>query len=418
AAGRLRRAPGWFNDPMSLPTGPSRPSGPATTDRPRQLTMAGWFVVAGSVLVVLSSFTGLSQLYSLDNQERLQRVLSEGAGPGLGISVDQALTVMRVGLLLSGAMGAAAAVAGFFVLRRHRGARLLLAVLALPLLVTTLVSGGLTGALVVAATATMWSGPARDWFAGRPVRQPGARPPAARRPDPHLPGQQHPTQYPTQPPVQPSAQDPDQAPSQAATSPGQRGPVDPPTLSDQTRATQGFGQQRTIADPAFPSRQAYPGPQHPSQGAGVREAVPAGVRLACLATWVFAGLAALAHVAFMVFLVANPSAPVDYLVAQPSWQQFSVPRETVLPAMWVYAVGMVGWCLAACVLAFFTWRRHDWARWLLATSASLAFLIALTAFPIGMLHQLACALTVGGLFNATSREWFARQPPRGRPPRP
>ena len=381
---------------MSSPTGPTRPNGPttpSTANRPRQLTMAGWFVVVGSVLVVVSSYTGLTQLYSLDNQERVRRVLSEGAGPGLGLSVDQALSVMRVGLVLSGAMGAAAAVAGFYVLRRHRGARVLLAVLALPLLVTTLLTGGLTGALVVAATATMWSGPARDWYAGRPVRQPAVRPTAVRRPDPHLPGQ--PGQQQPTPPAGPPDQDVTPPPA------GQGAPAGPPTLSDQPRATQGFGQQRP-----------YPGPWHPTQGAALAEGVPSGVRLACLATWVFAGVAALAHVAFMVFLVANPDAPVDYLVSQPSWQQFSVPRETVLPAMWVYAVGMVGWSLAACGLAFFTWRRHDWARWLLATSATVAFLVALTAFPVGMLHQLACAFTVGGLFNATSREWFARQPPR------
>lgn len=388
---------------MSSPTGPTRPSGPttpSTADRPRQLTMAGWFVVVGSVLVVVSSWTGLTQLYSLDNQERVRRVLSDGAGPGLGLSLDQALSAMRIGLVLSGAMGAAAAVAGFFVLRRHRGARILLAVLALPLLVTTLFTGGLTGALVVAATATMWTGPARDWYAGRPVREPAVRQAGVRRPDPHRPGQQ--------PPLPPQVPDADPNPPPA----GQGPPAGPPTVSDQPRATHGFGQQPPAPDPAFPSRQAYPGPWRPAQVAVHDEGVPSGVRLACLATWVFAGVAALAHVAFMVFLVANPSAPVDYLVSQPSWQQFQVPRETVLPAMWVYAVGMVGWSLAACGLAFFTWRRHDWARWLLATSASVAFLVALTAFPIGMLHQLACAFTVGGLFNATSRAWFARQPPR------
>ncbi|MCW2867115.1 MAG: hypothetical protein JWR20_1303 [Marmoricola sp.] len=192
-----------------------------------------------------------------------------------------------------------------------------------------------------------------------------------------------------------------------------------PDQPGQTGQTGGLGQPGGpgtpgpwAPDPAFPSRQAYPGAQAPGQGAGVSDAVPTGVRLACLATWVFSGVAALAHVAFMVLLVADPSAPVDYVVSQPSWQQFQVPREALLPAMWVYAVGMVAWSLAACGLAYFTWRRHDWARWLLATSAVLAFVIALTAFPVGMLHQLACALTVGGLFNAASRAWFERLPPR------
>jgi hypothetical protein len=59
------------------------------------------------------------------------------------------------------------------------------------------------------------------------------------------------------------------------------------------------------------------------------------------------------------------------------------------------------------VLALFTWRRHNWARYLLAGSAGAALVAALFAFPVGFLHQLACALTIVGLFSARSREWFS-----------
>ena len=53
----------------------------------------------------------------------------------------------------------------------NRGARLALSILAVPILLTAPLTGGLTGALVVVATLMLWSGPARDWFAGRPVRE-------------------------------------------------------------------------------------------------------------------------------------------------------------------------------------------------------------------------------------------------------
>ncbi len=385
--------------------------------------MAGWFVVVGSLLVVASAYSGMIDLYSLQNRERVQEVLAEGAGPGLGISVDQALSLMRVGLMLSGALAAAAAVAGFFVLRRHRGARTLLAVLALPLLVTTLLTGGLTGALVVAAIATLWSGPARDWYAGRPVRQPAGRGGSAEgssRPV-HPAFRQGPPDASTSAPV---------APRPPAGSSG--APAGPPTVSDQPPPTQGFGQApgSPEAEGRGPSQQPVPpwgpppqapwGPQQgswaaPDQRVAEEVGVPPGVKLACLLTWVFSGLVVLAHLGFAAVLVADPDGLVDYLVKQPAWEQFDVPRDVLLPAMWVYAVGMVLWSLAACGLAFFAWRRHDWARWLLAVSAGVAFLVGLTAFPAGVLHQLACAAALGGLFNVRSRAWFARRPPQ--PPR-
>ncbi|MEO7351481.1 MAG: hypothetical protein ABIR34_02940, partial [Marmoricola sp.] len=69
-----------------------------------------------------------------------------------------------------------------------------------------------------------------------------------------------------------------------------------------------------------------------------------------------------------------------------------------------------GWAGGACVLAWFTWRRHNWARWLLAVSAGATLVAALFAFPIGLLHQAAAALTLAGLFSAAARSWFAPQP--------
>ena len=41
----------------------------------------------------------------------------------------------------------------------------------MPILLTAPLTGGITGALVVVAILMLWSGPARDWFAGRPVRE-------------------------------------------------------------------------------------------------------------------------------------------------------------------------------------------------------------------------------------------------------
>ena len=93
----------------------------------------------------------------------------------------------------------------------------------------------------------------------------------------------------------------------------------------------------------------------------------------------------------------------------PEWQRANLQPDMLVPVLWLGCLMFLGWSLGACVLAWFTWRRHNWARWLLAASAAAALVAALFAFPVGMLHQVAAALTIAGLFAPTSRAWFAEQ---------
>ena len=50
--------------------------------------------------------------------------LSTPTGEGLGLSVAEALSGLRVALMVSGVCAAASTVLGVFVLQRHRGARI------------------------------------------------------------------------------------------------------------------------------------------------------------------------------------------------------------------------------------------------------------------------------------------------------
>ena len=144
--------------------------------RPRQLTLAGWFVVAGSVMLVITVYSAIASLNSVETRDRVTDWLSTPTGQDLGLSVADALSGLRVALMVTGLCAAASAVLGFFVLQRHRGARIALSVIVVPILLANLMTapltGGLLGALIAAATVILWTGPARDWFAGRPVRQP------------------------------------------------------------------------------------------------------------------------------------------------------------------------------------------------------------------------------------------------------
>ncbi len=152
-------------------------------------------------------------------------------------------------------------------------------------------------------------------------------------------------------------------------------------------------------------------------------AVPVPVKIACVLTWVFSGLVALTYAGVLVALIAAKDQIVDYVVDSPEWKQANLPQDLLVPALWLAVLLFLGWALGACVLAWFTWRRHNWARWLLATSAAAAFVVGFLAFPAGLLHSLAAVLTIVGLFLSNSRAWFEQGtrntwqgPPSGPPP--
>ena len=91
--------------------------------------------------------------------------------------------------------------------------------------------------------------------------------------------------------------------------------------------------------------------------------------------------------------------------------------------LWLGSLLFLGWSVGAIVLAWFTWRRHNWARYLLAASAGAALLAGVFAFPFSLLHLAACAVTIAALFTAPTRAWFAgpttgQWPPQGPPPPP
>jgi hypothetical protein len=144
------------------------------------------------------------------------------------------------------------------------------------------------------------------------------------------------------------------------------------------------------------------------------------VKIACLLTWIFSGVVALMYAVILAVLIADSDRLVDYVVASPEWERANLDADLLLPVLWMGCLMFLGWALGACLLAWFTWRRHGWARWLLAASAATAAVAGLFAFPVGLLHQIAAILTIVGLFSAAARTWFAPQHTGGQhyPPGP
>ena len=125
--------------------------------------MAAGLVIGGSVGIVLTVAGQLSGLHSLETQEHVSAILS-GAGHGLGIDLETALGWMRVILMVVAGCATAAAVLGFQVLRRSRGARSSLTLLAMPIFLGGLVTGGFLTSLVAASIALLWVGPSAQWL--------------------------------------------------------------------------------------------------------------------------------------------------------------------------------------------------------------------------------------------------------------
>jgi hypothetical protein len=171
--------------------------------RPPQVAIAGWLVVAGSVVVVLMAFSRVADLRSLETKEAIEAYLSSSPGDSLGLTVSGVQTILRIASMVAAACAATTAILGWQVLQRSRGARLALSLLAGPLFVTGFVGGGFASAVVTAAIVMLWFQPARDWFDGitraapeRPAPLPSVpRAPAAQSPLLDLPPPSGPPLY-------------------------------------------------------------------------------------------------------------------------------------------------------------------------------------------------------------------------------
>lgn len=372
----------------------------ALPPRPRQLMLAAGIVIGGSLLHVASVFDALGSLQSVDVRKQLQEVVSSGAGRDLGVTLDQVTAGVRAGLNVAGVCAAVAFVLGIFVLQRHRGARVGLSVLAVPLLVTAPLAGGFLGALVAVASLMLWAGPAGDWYAGRPIRETG-RPRKDREDRPDRSGMNE--RSTTQPnPVSPPASSPTgglstRAPSAAPDATHDFGAPDPEP------ADAAAGQLAAADVPV-----AAP-PATSPEGVTTVGPPPPPVRLACLVAGVFSGIVALLYLAAVVALLVDREAIVDRVVDAPAWKDSGLEPDLLVPLLWFGVLLFLAWSLGAVALAWLTYRHHDWARYLLAVSAGLTLVMGVVAFPLGVVHQVACVVTMIALFNPRSRAWFRRR---------
>lgn len=321
-------------------------------ERPRQVTLAGWLIVVGSVLTVLSAFERMSGLHSLETQEAISDFLSQPPGDGLGLSVDGVQSLLRVLALVAGATAAAAAILGFQVLSRSRSARVALTVLALPLFVGGMAVFGFLAALVVIAVVMLWLQPAKDWFNGvtpaRPADRSAAAPAA---------------------PVRPA------------------GPAG-------------------VRPPAAP---AAPAARPPA-------ARPSSVTAACIVTWVACGLVLGVLGMTLLVLLAAPDLVFDEVRRQdPGFGRDGLSEAEVRQAAFVGGAVAGTWCLAAIGFAVATFNGYRWG-WVALVISTVAAGAASALLMLGSLVMVvpmaAAAVTMGLLLRPESRAWCRRTPRR------
>lgn len=374
-------------------------SSPEGSARPSQVTAAGWGIAIAALLLVVSVYDAMANLQSVDMREEITRAVTTGSVKDLGLSVDDAIAIMRWCLFVSGFAAVAAGILGVFVLQRNKGARIGLTVAAVPIVLTAPIAGSFLGMFIAAGTTILWTRPARDWFAGRQVSTPVRREPSSAPPQefPRFPQNAAPPAAPWVPPAPP-------APPTADV------PVVSPASGAQPPPTVGWGQVPPVGPPVpppGPNPYGYYPPAPRQAGPRMPSARPLEVRIACIVTWVFTALTSLAYVVVLAVIAVDSQGFLDLVKDSPGWDD-SFDEDVLVTAVTVGSIVFLFWCVAAAVLAVFVWRRARWAWVLLLISASVAALVSIVAFPFSLPHMTAIAVTLGTLLHPRSRAWFRR----------
>jgi hypothetical protein len=334
--------------------------------RPRQATVAGVMAAVGCGLLVLVLFDQMSRVRSLETRESLSRALSQPPWAGSGIGVAQALDVLHGVLLLSGALAAAGCVLGVYALRRHRGARVGLTVVAVLLMFSAVFVAGFLPVLVAIGAGMLWGRDSRAWFDGR-VLEP--RPQA--------------------PPV-PAPASPDEMASWPAPAPHDRHDPSPSPWSSAVPAT---------------------------------EAHRPGVVTAALAvTWSSCALVAIGLVLVMVRGLVDKDGVYREVTRSDAASGLADSPNAVLEVLLIACVVLLLWCLSVAALAVPAAQRVGWARLALVGNAGLVGLLSLpvlVAVPVvGLLLLAASVSVVVLLLLPPANAWYARRPtrPRTKPP--
>jgi len=417
--------------------------------RPSQVTMAGWIAFTSSVLLVLTLFDTMGRLRTVQFRDEIDEFLSTPPGSGLGLEIPQVVEILHWLMLFSGAAAAAATVLAIFVLQRNNGARIGFTVAAIAIMLTAPVSGGFLPVFIAFAAIMLWTKPARAWFNGEPVPtsggsdrsspfsaakhstrtrgttvtsedhpshdQPDAPPPSGEAPSwPRMPGDT--SGRPVPPPTQGFGSPGSEQPAPGQQGPGQQGGPAypqggyPPPPYAQPGPYGGppppYGYPQQYGQPSPYGQQYYGGKQQPTDP----NARPTTVTVAAWITWALSGLTLLAFLLVGLVMVAARDQFISQLERDESFRQLDLPTDQVVAALWLAGAIVLFWTVAAMVLAWFAYRRANWARITLVVSSAMSLLFSLAAFPVGLFHTLGAGAVIALLFLGGANDWYSGRP--------
>ncbi|MFC5727330.1 MULTISPECIES: hypothetical protein [Nocardioides] len=351
-----------------------------TQPRPGQATLAGALIIGGSIVVLLAAWQRISTLHTIESQESLRQALSRPPLDSLGLSLEALEVTVRVLCLIAAGAATAAAILGFQVFKRSTSARIGLSVLAPLLLVGGFATEGFFAPMVVAGITLLWLQPTRDWYAGRPWLQRYEERRAERLAAIRSPARTGQDSV--------GAPTPPAAPPVAPTEPGLQGVL---------------GAEDTI----------LPDASHGQHQPGVVRRRPPALVWACALTWVTSGLVA----AGLVVSALAMTLQRDESMAEIRKQQgealdtYGLTEAQLLAGVYVVLGALVLWALAAIVVAYLTFRGHNWARITLAVSSAVAgaTCLALALGNPGLIVLVVVLATCTWLLlRADVTAWFQR----------
>jgi hypothetical protein len=366
--------------------------------RPRRVTVAAVMAAAACALLVVSLFDSMARVRSAETRNEISEFLRQPPGAGLELGVDSVVDVLRGVVLLSGALAAAGTVLAIYTLRRHRGARIGLTVIAVLLLFSATFVAGVLPVVVAVAATMLWSREARDWFDGTV-----GRPAQAAVGDGGSPGQW--------PPPQSTPSDPSR--SVQAPSPPSQSPPSAPSGPAPTLHPTPFG--------STPQAVQQPAAWAPPSGATALRpgSRPPAVTVAAWLTWVFAAVTLFAFGLVVLVMLAARSEFLEALQRDPTIAARGWSSREILGGLWVISAVAIVWSLAAMALAVLAFRRVNAGRVGLVVSAALSGAVGVCLLVVGWPHAVAAFTTVGLLLSGRASRWYAhRDEPRPQQPPP
>lgn len=366
--------------------------------RPPQVTMAAVIIMAASTMVVLTAWERVSNLRSLESRNAVEEFLAQPPGDGLGLGIESVLGALHVAAVVAAVCATATAILGFYVLRRDKTSRRVLAVLAGPLFVAGMMSGGIAGSFVAAGVVMLFMPPAAEWFAtGRWTPPPPRERAAADR----------------ERREQASAQWPPSAPPSSQPGPSQTPYATPPALQH-------------LPPPPWMDQpsSAQHAPAHLAEGQR-----PGALVAAFVITVVSAFIVGLVALVAVGVVAAAPDLVMDQLEQQQEQSGVDlgeISLAQVRSSTFLSGGTILLMCLGALVGAGFALGRRDWARrtWVAAAGISAvgSLIVVLTsggsmAGLMAMPPGVAAMITLGLLRRDEVRRWFAAPREQQAPPR-